>query len=199
MTDLENLNIIGLTGMSGAGKTSAANLFARRGFCVIDCDGEARRVITNPPCVDVLRKAFPELFVCGGFDRITAARVLFSDADKLKRYGNLVYPYIIDSITRMIESCADAGERDFLLDAPTLYQSGADGLCRKILAIIADKNICVRRITERDGISEQDAELRLNSQPGAEFYMDRADFYVTNNGDEESFLKSVEKIITELK
>jgi dephospho-CoA kinase len=86
-----------------------------------------------------------------------------------------------------------------MLDAPTLYQSGADEMCRRIIAVVADKTTCVRRITGRDNISEADALLRMSSQPDADFYKKRADFIIENNEGLTGLLKRADEVIKEIK
>lgn len=181
--------------MSGAGKSAAAQIFAEHGFCAINCDKEARKTIAHPLCAEAVKSVFPEAYTGGEFDKIKMARLVFSDSEKLKRYEKIVFPYITYYIINYILRQAEKGVRNFLLDAPALFQSGADDLCGEIIAITADKKTCARRITERDAISEADAFLRLNSQPGANFYRERAAHFIENDSGFESFRKKVAEVI----
>ncbi|MCL2637267.1 MAG: dephospho-CoA kinase [Oscillospiraceae bacterium] len=199
MKSFNELNIIGLTGMSGAGKSLAARVFAENGFCAIDCDMEARRVIQSEKCAEAVKNAFPEAYTNNEFDRVKMARLVFSDSAKLKEYERIIFPFIIYEIVNLIQREAEKGEKNFLLDAPTLYQGGADDFCGKIVAVVADKTACIQRITARDNISEADALLRLNSQPSADFYKEKADYFIENNSDTESFLKAVKRVIEDIK
>jgi dephospho-CoA kinase len=199
MTKFDKLNIIGLTGMSGAGKSLAAGVFAEQGYLVIDCDGLARRIITGAKCAEAIKREFPEMYDEHGiFDRIRAAEIVFTSAAKLAQYERLIYPFIAYGVIRFIADAAAKGEKNFVLDAPTLYQSKANDLCRKIIAVVAEKTSCVKRITERDNIGEESAFMRLNSQPDAAFYRSAADFYVVNNHDVSSFTKSIKSILREI-
>jgi L-threonylcarbamoyladenylate synthase len=192
--DFNKLNIIGLTGMSGAGKSLAASVFEKHNYRVVDCDNIAKNTISGKKCTEKIKHNFPELYdERGKFNRVKAARIIFSDLDKLKRYENTVYPFIVYAVIKFIEKYARKGECNFLLDAPTLYQSGADDFCKKIIAVVADKTACIKRITERDGINENDAALRLNSQPNAEFYKNKGNVVIENNNCRNSFIKNIEK------
>jgi len=181
--------IIGLTGMSGAGKSTASKIFAERGLCVIDCDSHARAVITREPCIDEVREGFPEVFTNRIFDRKKAAKFLFSNPEKLEKYQNIVFPHITREIKRLIREC---GAKSVLLDAATLYQSKADSFCDKIIAIIADRQSCIKRIVARDLIGEHDAVMRLNNQPDEDFFRKNADFVIENNGDFDEFKNNIE-------
>ena len=69
-----------------------------------------------------------------------------------------------------------------LLDAPTLFESKADGLCDIIVSVIADRDIRLNRILKRDSITLHEAEIRLNSQKNDDFYMGKSDYVIKNNG-----------------
>jgi dephospho-CoA kinase len=188
--------IIGLTGMSGAGKSTAAEVFAENGFHVIDCDVVARAVIVSPPCIDEVRANFPEVFTGAVFDRKKAAKFLFGNPTKLEHYQQIVFPYAVYAILHEITY---AKSEYVLLDAPTLYRSGADDFCHLIVAAVADRAACIARITERDSISEQDAVMRLNNQPDETFFRENADYVLENNGDLPAFRERIKRCTDKLK
>lgn len=159
--------------MSGAGKTQASRIFAERGFFVINCDKQAKITLEKPQCTNGIKAMFPNVN-----NKTELTYTVFSDKEKLKKYENFVFPYIIFDIINLIITCE---KTDILLDAPTLFQSGADDLCRKIVAIIAEKETVITRITKRDNVPEELALLRLNSQPNADFFRKNADYIIENN------------------
>ncbi|MCL1903192.1 MAG: dephospho-CoA kinase [Oscillospiraceae bacterium] len=173
-----NKRIIGLTGMSGAGKSTAAKLFGELGFYIIDCDIIARETISRPLCIDEVSKSFPEIITDGVLNRKKAAEVLFTSVRKLEQYQKIVFPYVMYSIIKIIEESTAA---QILLDAPTLFQSGADGLCDEITAIVAKREICIGRIVKRDCIDKAAALMRLNNQPSEEFFRQNAVHVIENN------------------
>ncbi|MDR0222836.1 MAG: dephospho-CoA kinase [Oscillospiraceae bacterium] len=200
MTDFGDLNIIGLTGTSGAGKTAASRVFAERGFIAVDCDRTARRVISGSKCAEEVRRVFPELYDGENvFDRKKAALTLFSSPEKLSLYEKTVFPYVIYGIIRVIVEYSKKGARDFLLDAPTLYQSGADDFCKVVIAVVSDRDTAIRRIVERDKIDAASAALRLGAQRDAGFFKERAGYVVENNGDLEQFTEKINEMINGLK
>ena len=174
--------------MSGAGKSTASKVLKEHGFFVIDCDSEARATVTRSPCIDEVRANFPAVFTDGVFERVKAAKFLFTNPQKLEQYQQIVFPYILYTILNVMNK-SDA--ESILLDAPTLFQSGADDFCNKIIAVVADKTICVERIMKRDSISEDDALLRLNNQPGEEFFLKNADIVIKNNGSVDEFTTKI--------
>jgi dephospho-CoA kinase len=188
------MNIVGLTGISGAGKSTASKIFAERGFHVIDCDKEANRIIISQKCEQEVKREFPEIYDSNGsFCRKIAAKVLFADSQKLERYQKIVFPYVVSGIVKIIEK---SPAENVLLDAATLFQSGADDFCDKIIAAVADRQACVERIIKRDGITENDALMRLNNQPNVDFFRKNADYVIENNGDVNEFIEKINACYT---
>ncbi|MDE5945839.1 MAG: dephospho-CoA kinase, partial [Oscillospiraceae bacterium] len=77
-----------------------------------------------------------------------------------------------------------------LLDAPTLFESNTDSICDIIISVIADKNSRARRIIERDNITPEQAESRINSQHTEKFFIENSDYYIENNNSPEHALQS---------
>ena len=118
----------------------------------------------------------------GTLDRKKLAGIVFSDSDKLSIYENIIFPYIISSIKEKIDMYKKEMYNYILLDAPTLFESKADGLCDIIVSVIADRDIRLNRILKRDSITLHEAEIRLNSQKNDDFYMGKSDYVIKNNG-----------------
>ena len=85
-----------------------------------------------------------------------------------------------------------------LLDAPTLFEAGLDGACRRILAVTAPEAARLARVMARDGLGEAEARLRFRAQPGEDFYTSRAD-WVVENGTGEKKKKRCAALAAELK
>ena len=173
---------VGLTGMSGAGKTTACEVFADAGFHVIDCDKAARDVVQpGRPALTAISAYFGNevLDRGGGLDRRRLGSIVFADSAALKALDDIIYPYITYSI---IFTMIGSGRKLFLLDAPTLFESGADKLCDTVVCVTAEREKCTQRIMARDSLTRAQAEARLSSQHGAEFYITRSCYSAVNNG-----------------
>lgn len=192
----DNVHITGLTGMSGAGKTTACGIFRNEGFCVIDCDIVARRVVDcGKPALAEIDRSFPEGVITpeGALDRRKLGSIVFSDKEKLALLDRIIYPYITFYITAAIRELARIGGNMIMLDAPTLFESGADVLCDVIVSVTADRERCAERIMKRDGITREQAEQRLGSQHDAQFFRSRSQYCVENNGDTARFEERLRK------
>ena len=188
--------VIGLTGQSGAGKTMVSEYFADNGFAVINCDMIARNVTrTGSECNKALAAIFPECFDEDiSLDRRAMAEIVFSDKAKLELLNKTIFPYITADINAEIKTLAGRGERYIILDAPTLFEAGADKLCDCIISCVADKDIRAKRIAERDNISEEQILRRFDSQKSEEFFRQRSDYVIENNKDVESAYEQCRQI-----
>lgn len=196
MVNLPNIMIIGLTGMSGAGKSTMSMLFGLSGFYIINCDRIAYQTSKNPMFLEELQSRFPERLLLGDgtLDRAKTAELIFSDKSKLELYDRIIFPYITYEVMRQIREA----ESNIVLDAPTLFESELDMLCNEIVGVIADKEVCVERITERDGISPESARARLSSQNDEVFFRQRCGIIMENNGDYLDFHDNAERLIKQI-
>ena len=188
--------ILGLTGQTGAGKSDAAKCAAVLGFYVIDCDKVAHRVLETDNVKKALTLAFGEdIIENGSLNRKKLAAAAFQTSDKTELLNKTVLPFIVKEINALIEN---SGKKYILLDAPTLFESGADKICNKTLGVIADADIRFKRIIKRDNLTELQAISRMNAGKPDEFYRENCDFVITNNGDKAEFINNFEKLLKDI-
>ena len=178
--------VVGITGPTGAGKSIVCRLLGEwERISVIDCDQVSRQVVrrgggswgagggVSPP----------PLGKRGGKQtRRKLASIVFADRRKLRRMESIIYPYILASILHTLAKREKAGDRAVFLDAPTLYQSGADILCQRVVAVLAPPEDRLRRIMERDGLTADEAKARMACQPGDDFFEKRVNYVIRNTG-----------------
>lgn len=184
MSEITDVKVIGLTGQSGAGKTTVCEVFRDNGFAIINADQVSRLVLQKGhPCLQEVLEAIPEatLDSNGDIDRKKLGDLVFRDRGKLNLLTSISFPHITALILQEILRYADEGEKWILLDAPTLFESRADDFCQLIISVLADENVRLKRIMERDRLSEVQARNRLNSQHEDSFYIDNSDFIIKNN------------------
>lgn len=187
--------IVGLTGPTGAGKSSVTQIAEKKGIKVIDCDLYARKATEKgSEGLSALVKAFGKeiLNIDGELNRKALARIAFSSYDKTQLLNKTILPFIKELILAEIDT-----DR-VLLDAPTLFEGGMDKICSKTVAVLADKDKRLKRITERDGISAEDATIRINGGKNDEFFKDNADYVIYNNDNEETFLREISFLLDKI-
>ena len=187
--------IVGLTGPTGAGKSSVTQIAIKKGIKVIDCDLYARKATEKgSEGLSALVKAFGKeiLNIDGELNRKALARIAFSSYDKTQLLNKTILPFIKELVLAEIDT------DKVLLDAPTLFESGMDKICSKTVAVLADKDKRLKRITERDGISAEDATIRINGGKNDEFFKDNADYVIYNNDNEETFLREISLLLDKI-
>ena len=181
--------LVGLCGRSGSGKGYVSALFLCRGIPSVDTD-EVYREMTGPaeelsPCMIALRDRFGEKVVCpdGSLDRAAMRALVFSgDGEALSDLNRITHAYILDETRRRVQELYEAGFPIVLIDAPLLYESGFDAECARVLCVTAPEEVLIRRIMNRDGISEADALRRLAAQKSVAELEERADYVIENDG-----------------
>lgn len=188
--------IIGLTGPTGSGKTTFSEIAAGEGFTIINADEVAHRVTNqNEDCRRALKEAFGEVFSSDGtLDRKALAAKAFRDAASTQKLNDVTLPYI----TREIEILINGGGDKVLLDAPTLFEAGADRLCSATVGVIAEESLRLKRIISRDGIDEERAKLRISAGKPDSFYRENCHFTIENSGDLDSLKALCLKTIKEI-
>ncbi len=197
MVNLPNIMIIGLTGQSGAGKSTVCNVFTESGFDIINCDVIARKTAENRRFLNEISRRFSESLLNpdGTLNRAATAKLIFTDEEKRGLYQRIIFPYIVNGIIREIKSA----KSNVLLDAPTLFEAKLEMICDKIVSVTADSDKCAERIIKRDGITPEQARERLSSQHGVEFFKERSDFNIENNSTLEALISSAERLTEKLR
>ncbi len=175
--------VIGLTGQTGAGKTSASLFLRQMGICVIDADIVSRKVTQKgSESLEEIAKTFSPAVLNpdGTLNRRALGKIVFADPHLLHRLEKILYPAIMKQIKEDIQTYAQNGERLVVLDAPTLYESGCDKLCDKVIAVCADEQTRFARLLLRDHLTEQEVRERIGAQHDEAFYSQRADFTIYN-------------------
>lgn len=190
--------VIGITGSSGAGKTTVCEILKQKyNFKVIAADDIAKNLskkgtqytkdIINEFGINVLLKN-------GEIDRKKIANIIYNDETKRKKLNNCTFKYIVKEIKEQIES---QNGYNIALDAPLLFEADLNQICNKTVAVI-NENIDeqIERIIKRDNISKEEAIARIKSQQTNEFYIKNCDYKIINNNDVNS---QIENMLKEIK
>ncbi len=175
--DLKKPFTIGVTGKTGAGKGYICERLHSLGYKIIDCDYYAKRLTKkNSPILSVLQEEFGEdIMENGELRRRFLADRVFVSKEKTRRLNEIMHPAVL-------KLCMQQADFPCVLDAPQLFESGADRLCSVVLSITAPDALCAERIMRRDGINEKQAEARLAAQHSTEFFIKNSDYTVINDG-----------------
>lgn len=178
--------VIGLTGQSGAGKSTVCSLLRDQGVAIVDADQVARDVVSQGSgCLAEIALEFGigVLAADGTLNRRKLGEQVFSDKKKLRRLNAITFPYITREIREQIKEHQRREQPIIVLDAPTLFESSSEKMCDKVISVVAPVELRRNRIMLRDSLDQQHADARIASQHDDEFYASRSDFVIENSGD----------------
>lgn len=191
--------ILGLTGQSGAGKGVFSDAVKEKdGVHVIDTDVTAREVVKcGEKCLNELACFFGGeiLQKDGSLDRKRLAELAFSDEEKHGMLNKITHCHIMKKIEEWLDECRKNGAICAVVDAPLLFESGADKLCNVTVGIIAPYEKRLERIISRDGLDEKSARLRLDAQPDDVFFREKCDYILENTGSQAEFKARAKQLV----
>ena len=171
---------IGLTGQTGAGKSTVSEFAAKMGYRIINADKLAREVMgNNSECLKRLAEIFGSDIINsdGSCNRKLLAKRAFSSRENTDILNSITHPAIISKVREYIDIYSK--ESDVIIfDAPQLFESGGDKMCDEIIAVVAPMDVRLKRILSRDGISESDVLMRMNAQLDEDFFRANADYII---------------------
>lgn len=193
--------VIGLTGQTGAGKSTVRKLLKAKGAAVIDADFVAHEVADNNlSCLTDIVEHFSCMVLDekGKLNRRALGRIVFSDRKKLTLLNKIMFPYIVSAIKGQVTAYEQAGAEIIVIDGATLIESGCAKMCSVLVSVTADEETRLTRIIHRDGISKRDAVRRVSAQNPEEFYIKASDYVIKNNGTPGDLERAAEKVLDEI-
>ena len=191
--------IFGITGPTGAGKSTVSEIFRRLGVYVADADKASRIIMQKGgKCLEEIVTAFGDGILTSDreLDRRSLAKIVFNDNDKLKLLNKITHKYIKEYLINEIN---DAKSTIVAIDGAVIIGSPVMELCKKMVVVTADVQTRIKRITERDRIDTKMASDRINSQMSNAEYESFADYVIENNDDTVRLEECVEDIYIKIK
>lgn len=193
------MEVIGLTGGIGTGKSTVAAMLQRLGAAVIDADEAARAVVEpgTPGLEEVVREFGPEIAPDGRLDRRRLADRVFNDPEALARLNAITHPLVREWMAAKTLAAFEAGAVVVVQDVPLLFENNLERLFRGVILVYAPAEEQVRRLAGR-GMREDDARARIAAQLPIEEKRRRATWLVDNSGSIEKTRRQVERLWTEI-
>ena len=176
--------IIGITGGTGCGKTTALNAIRELGGTVIDCDAVYHRLLqTDNDLLKAIEARFPGTVEQGVLQRKKLGAIVFSDEAALADLNAITHAAITAEVKRLLENAPALAA----IDAIALIESGLAALCHVTVAVTAPEDVRIARLMARDGISADYAAARIAAQPSQSWFSGHCDYTLENNADQASF------------
>ena len=197
------MKVIGITGPSGAGKTTLTSILKENyNTYSIDADEVARKLSS-----DNKTEYFKEMVKLFGkevvntdksLDRRKIASIIYNNQEKRRKLNKLTFYYVVNNINEQIEKEKNNKYQFIAIDVPLLYEAKMEKICDIVIAVVAEDEEKILRICTRDNISKEIAKKRLEIQNNNEFFVKKADFVIHNDGSIENLEKSLKEIIEKL-
>lgn len=173
--------VLGLTGGIGCGKSEAAKYLATLGAKHIDADAISRALTAEKgEALDEIRRIFGDEFFNenGELNRRALGERVFGDTGAKRALEAVLHPLVQRRVMDEIQACE---AQVALLDVPLLFETGMDVLCDECWTISAEPEVQLRRVMERDRLSEEQARRRIESQMSMEERNQRANRVINSN------------------
>ena len=187
------MTVIGITGPTGAGKTTVLRVLASLGAVILDCDAVYHDLtLTCVPMREELAARFgADIFDAGGeLRRKALGAIVFDDPAALADLNAITHRYVAQTVRDALAQAAREGRIAAAVDAIALLEGGLGELCDATVAVVASPETRVRRIMAREGISEEYARLRVAAQKGQEYFEEQCDYVLRNDGDDPAELEA---------
>lgn len=175
--------IIGITGPTGAGKTTALGEVEKLGGAVIDCDAVYHDLLESDKALqDRLEQEFGDIRDdSGAVDRKKLGAIVFGDPEKLERLNAIAQRATVDRTRLLLEECRAKGMPLAAVDAIGLLESGLGELCHATVAVVAPPEVRVARIMAREGISQDYAWSRVRAQKPDSYFTGGCGYTLNND------------------
>lgn len=198
---MRNFKIIGLTGPTGSGKGTVAKYLQKKGYKVIDADSIVRQVTSpNTVCLKTLCSAFGNeiLNSDNSLNRKALAKIAFSTKENTQLLNDITHPFVYLQVLKLIGEYIESGHTNIVYDAPLLFESNGHIMCDYTLSVLCPVEKRMERIINRDNLTAEQAQSRINAQHNDEYYINRSDYTLNNDNDLQSLYNQIDKVLQKI-
>jgi dephospho-CoA kinase len=192
------MDVYGLTGGIGSGKTTVAELLEDYGVPVVSADELSRIVVSrgSEGLADVVRTFGPEVLDDHGeLDRRKMASIVFQDPGKRRQLEAILHPRIRERFEQVLDALEKAGHEVAVYEVPLLFEKNLQGEMQAVILVTADQAVRTRRVQARDDITETEIRARMAAQMDETLKRKRADYIIENNGSMDELRREVEFLL----
>lgn len=176
--------IIGITGGTGCGKTTLLKLIAEQGGLILDCDAIYHELLlSDKNMLDAIENRFPGVVENGALNRKKLGAIVFADENALLDLNRITHGAVKAEVLRRLETAPELAA----IDAIGLFEGNLAELCDVTVAVTAPEEERVKRLKLRDNISESYARSRIRAQHSEDWFRERCDYILSNDGGLDAF------------
>ena len=172
--------IIGIAGGTGCGKTTLLNHIRDAGGMILDCDQIYHELlVSDQELLNAIENRFPGVVESGSLNRKKLGAIVFSDESALQDLNRITHGAVYQEVLRRLETQPALAA----IDAIGLFEGGLAPLCDVTVAVTAPEEQRIRRLMDRDGITEEYARSRIAAQKPQEWFCSQCDRVLHNDTD----------------
>ena len=180
--------VIGITGGTGSGKTTALETVRALGGAVIDCDEVYHGLLaTDKALLEAIEEAFPGTVEDGVLQRKKLGQIVFGDEEKLLKLNGITHGFVKKAVDERLAEARREGRTLAAVDAIALIEGGLGELCQATVAVTAPEEMRVRRLMAREGITEEYARARIRAQKSEDWFRQHCTVTLVNDAGREEF------------
>jgi dephospho-CoA kinase len=190
--------VIGLTGGIASGKSTVSNMLKQMDITVVDADVEARLAVEKgEPAYDKIVAEFGNEILLDneGIDRQKLGSIIFHNSEKRQLLNGIVHPEVRVRMFNKIDTAIKQGEKVVVLDIPLLFESKLTSMVEKTILVYVDKQVQLQRLMDRNLLSQEEADARVNSQMPLSEKVALANAVIDNNGSIEETKRQLNDIL----
>ena len=194
--------IIGLTGGIGTGKSTVSNYLKEHNCLILDADAISRQMTEKgqPALIDIAKAFGEDLLVDGVLDRQALGNIVFNDKEKLDILQSIITNKVVEYINTRIEELKEERYNGIVvIDAPLLFECGMEGIADENWLVSASLNVRLKRVSQRDGLSEEQILSRINNQMLQEEKEKLSQVILDNSGSLEDLYKQINENLERIK
>ena len=193
------MDLIGLSGGIGSGKSTVSGFLRELGARVIDADEGARAVVEPGTAgfAAVVAEFGPEVVRDGRLDRQLLAEIVFNDKQALERLNAIVHPLVREWTAARLVEAAEDGTEIAIQDIPLLFENVYEPMFKSTILVYVPQPLQVQRLVAR-GMPEADARARIANQLPIDEKRSRATYVIDNSGTAEETRAQTERVWTEI-
>ena len=195
------MEIIGLTGGIGTGKSTVSNFLREQNFAIVDADRISREVVEpGKPLLKELEEAFGSEIINedGSLNRKGLAAIVFNDVEQRKLMDSIMHKEILAEMRSCMENYQEQGvHQGIIIDAPLLFEIGLEKWCGQVWLVTADMDIRIQRVCARDNAVPAEVEARIRNQMSDDEKRKLSDEILDNSGTLEDLHKQIRDLLAE--